>query len=276
MKKMLVMLLIAALALTGAALAEATAVDKAVVDRFTDTWVDTGAAMEIWYDGDDAGFHCSAVLGNGGDVSDTFEYATCYYDADSAALICEDGTRTHDDHGQKTVTEGLSATVSFADGEDKLVWIDSEGLACDFLLQRLSDAEAEEYAEAQAFVGRWGCGRATIDITDNQDGSYAVEITWGSSAWECAEWHYACTYDGETKKMHTYEPGTMAVVTYDEGGEIASTATRYEDGEAAFYIDEDGMLIWEDAKENAGEDMRFERGISPDELDAEAAGEANP
>lgn len=258
MKKLLCALT-ALVMLAAVALAEAPAAE--VIDRFSDTWVDTGAAMEIWYDADDAAFHCTAVLGDGGDVSDTFEYNTCRYDAETDTLICEDGTRTHDDHGETTATDGLTAKVFFADSGDRLIWTDSEGLAGDFRLQRLEDAEAAEYAESLGFAGRWGCGRATIDITIQDDGSFKVFIAWGSSAAESVEWTYPCVYDGDSNCLYSYMPGSKAVVTYAEGGDFESVETEYEDGEATFTIDADGMLIWQDAKENAGDGMRFERGV---------------
>ena len=258
MKKLLCALM-ALMMFAAFALAEAPAAE--VIDRFSDTWVDTGAAMEIWYDADDAAFHCTAVLGDGGDVSDVFEYKSCRYDAAGDTLICEDGVRTHEDHGKSTVTDGLSAVVFFADVGERLIWNDSEGLAQNFRLRRLEEAEAAEYAESLGFAGRWGCGRATIDITVQDDGTFKVFTNWGSSAAQSVEWTYACAYDGDKNCLYSYMPGSKAVVTYAEGGGFDSVAPEYDDGEAKFFIDADGMLIWEDAKENAGEGMRFERGI---------------
>lgn len=264
MKNLLCMLMALLMMFTAFALAEAPAAEA--IDRFSDTWVDAGAAMEIWYDAEDAAFHCTAVLGDGGDVSDAFEYANCRYDAANDTLICEGGTRTHEEPGETTVTEGLTAEVYFADATERLIWNDSEGLAKDFLLQRLEDAEAVEYAEALGFAGRWGCERATIDIAVQDDGTFKVFIAWGSSAAESVEWTYACVYDGDRKCLYSYMPGSKVIVTYAEGGDVESAVTEYDDGEATFTIDEDGMLIWNDAKENAGEGMRFERGIDPGEI----------
>lgn len=262
MKNLLCMLMALMLVFAAFALAEAPAAE--VIDRFSDTWVDAGAAMEIWYDAEDAAFHCTAVLGDGGDVSDTFEYANCSYDADGDKLICEGGTRTHEEPGETAVTEGLTAEVYFADAAERLIWNDSEGLAKDFLLQRLEEAEAVEYAESLGFAGRWGCERATIDIDVQDDGTFKVFIAWGSSAAESVEWTYACVYDGDRKCLYSYMPGSKVIVTYAEGGDVESAVTEYDDGEATFEIDEGGMLIWNDAKDNAGEGMRFERGIDLD------------
>lgn len=258
MKKALCALTALMLLLTGFAFAEAPA-DANVIESLSDTWVDDGASLEIWVDESDNAFHCQGVLGDGGDVNDTFEYGSCRYDAASESLICEGGVRTHDEGGEATATEGLTAVVFFDDGADRLIWSDSEGLAQGFRFQRLTDAEAEDAAEARAFAGRWGCGRATIDIAERDDDAYDVTITWSGSASEQSVWTYACAYDGPAKQMYSYAPGTKTIVTYAESGEAASTEIAYEDGSATFRIDADGMLTWEDARENAGEGMRFER-----------------
>ena len=253
------------------ALAEANApVDDKIIERFSDTWVADGLALEIW--AEDGAFHCRGTLGDGEIESDedSWEYAACRYDAASESLQCADGTRTHEVYDTaakekkvESTATGLTAVVFFANGADKLIWNDSEGMTGNTALSRLKDAEAEDAAEAKRFVGRWGCGRATIDITDRGDDSYNVRITWGSSAAQSVEWAYDCVYDGAKKCLHTYAPGSKTTVTYAEGGDIESAVKEYDDGQASFTIDGDGMLIWDDAKENAGADMRFERGIAP-------------
>ena len=272
MKKWISLLLIGAIALLGFAVAEGSdaAVDEKIIDRFSDTWVDGGMAVEIWYD--EGAFHCRATLDMGNDETNVWHYDSCRYDAGKDVLVCEAGRRAleHYDEAAKEMKSEQAAgdlTAEFCfDGGEKLLWNDSEGLARGFELQRLEAAEEAEWKAAQAFVGRWGCGRATIDITERENGSFGVEITWGSSAWECAEWNYACAYDGIKGEMRAYEPGVKAVVTYGEDGEVASRVTEYEDGAATFSIDGDGMLIWNDAKENAGEGMRFERGEMPESV----------
>lgn len=109
-----------------------------------------------------------------------------------------------------------------------------------------------------AFLGTWVCGRATIVITDEHPG-YRVEITWGGSAAEVAEWTYYCPYALTDNSLMSEPTGVKAELTYSEDGEVAQNNTIYEDGQAAFTIDEAGKLSWADAKENAGEDMLFER-----------------
>jgi len=56
-----------------------------------------------------------------------------------------------------------------------------------------------------------------------------------------------------------------------QDGEVTESVTSYEDGQATFTIGADDKLTWTDAKENAGEDMAFERdqtvGFAPDAED---------
>ena len=268
MKKLICMLMALALVLGGMALAEA---DAAVIDRFSDTWVDDCIAVEIWFEEEDGAFHCSAVKGDGGDESEVWAYGTCAYDAATDSLVCADGVRTRETFDEtadatksETLAEGLTAEFRFAEGEDRLLWVDSEGLAADYRLARLSDAEAADYQEAQSYVGRWVCERAAIDITDTGVDTYGVSVVWGNSAFDQTEWHYACLFDINRHLLYSCEPGTKEIVGCDENGARTVLSTEYEDGAATFAIDESGMLIWDDAKEHAAEGMRFERGADPD------------
>ncbi len=109
-----------------------------------------------------------------------------------------------------------------------------------------------------AYLGSWVCGRAYIDITDEHPG-YRVEINWKDSAAQVTEWSYYCPYELTDGKLVSEPTGVKVDVTYGEDGEVAESATGYEDGQATFSIDESGNLTWDDAKENAGADMVFER-----------------
>lgn len=272
MKKFLCALMTLALLLSGLALAEAGRRDAAVIDRFTDTWVDDYIAVEIWFEEEDGAFHCSAVKGDGGDESEVWAYGTCAYDAESDSLVCAEGVRTretYDEAAQATksevLAEGLTAKFRFAEGEDRLLWDDSEGLATDYRLARLSDAEDEDYLEAQSYTGRWVCERAAIDIAGNGD-VYDVHVVWGNSAFDQTEWHYTCLFDINRHLMYSAEPGTKEIVGTDEDGTAKVLSTEYADGAATFAIDGEGMLTWDDAKEHAAEGMRFERGVDPGEF----------
>ena len=118
-----------------------------------------------------------------------------------------------------------------------------------------------------AYLGPWICGRAILDITDEHPG-YRVEISWAGSAAEATTWTYHCPYELVDGSLVSEPTGVMVTETYSEDGEVAKSGTAYEDGQATFTIGADGKLTWADAKENAGEDMAFDRdqmaGFAPD------------
>lgn len=247
------------------------AVTPEAIERFSDTWVDENAAVEIWYDG--GVFHCYGVLGDGGDSSNVLDYEFCRYDAAEDAVCCDGGVRTYEEWDMESdqlisdvVVQDLTATFTL-DEQDRLIWNDSEGICKRFALQRLSVAEEQEArANGELFLGTWVCVRCSIDI-DREGDDVMVWITWPNTAAEVVEWKYPCTVDAETGALRCEGKGTKTVVTYAEGGEIESSEVVYEDGDATFTLDEDGdTLTWADAKENAGEDMVFEYVIVDDEL----------
>ena len=262
MKKFLSALLALALTLClPAAIAEA-GIDPEVIDRFEDVWVGENMAVEIWYDS--GAFHCSAVMGGGGDAGEVWEYETCAYDPELDAIVCEGGARysqSHDAEGElraELAAEDLTAVFSFDEVGD-LLFNDSEGLCEESALQRLFDAEEAEYWEAASvFEGSWQCGRCTIEISPEED-DLKVLIYWGSSASETAEWVYTCLYDEDTNTLSSEGEGIRTDVTFGSDGELISAEELYTDGEAVFRFDGNGCLVWDDLKENAGDGMTFER-----------------
>lgn len=112
----------------------------------------------------------------------------------------------------------------------------------------------EEYIDEKAFIGTWVCGRAAITIEPDANG-YAVNIHWGSSAYDAGEWEYFCLFDGE--KLVNHGDGVYKIVTYNEDG-TGNEEIQYEDGAVTFTFAGD-KLIWNDEKENAAADMEFEK-----------------
>ena len=118
--------------------------------------------------------------------------------------------------------------------------------------------ESSMPADAEPFEGVWQCGRATIAMYWEEEG-FKVLITWGSSAWEHTEWQYSCFYMEEDHTLSSVPFGTRTEFVYGDGGELVSAAEVYNDGEAVFSLDQEGYLLWQDMKENAGDGMRFEK-----------------
>ena len=145
MKRILSVLLIAALALMGAALAEAVAPE--VIDRFSDTWVADGYSAEIWFDDETSAFKCELAL-----KDETFcDFETCVYDADNDALVCSEGSRYTADYNEQTADydkdirdTGITATFTLKD--EQLTCVDSLDLLKGVTFIRLDASEAADAA----------------------------------------------------------------------------------------------------------------------------------
>ena len=107
------------------------------------------------------------------------------------------------------------------------------------------------------YSGVWECDRATAEIVWEEEG-YRVQISWGSSAWETTTWEYSCYYHEDDGTMVSMPFGSRTEWVYDDSGEVVSAKTVYDDGVAVFSLDQEGRLIWQDEKENAGEGLRFD------------------
>ena len=189
--------------------------------------------------------------------------ATVQYEADQRCFTYDKGkfwdvpiTEEENPELGEAKIAGTIGTFTFAWEEDRLVltWVDDSQPERQIRFERV-DALPDD---AAAFEGVWQCGRATIAMYWEEEG-FKVLITWGSSAWEHSEWEYSCFYHDEDNTVVSMPFGTRSEVVYNDDGEIASVTEAYNDGEAVFSLDEEGYLIWQDQKENAGEGMRFEK-----------------
>lgn len=282
-----------------AALAEAP-VDKAVIDRFTDTWVCEGAegyAAEIWYE--DGAFRCSGTRFITVNEGYSFEFERCDYDAQADALVCAGGVLRHESYNEaegritaEEVASGFGATLT-VDENRRLHWTGSGDAIPDQLFASLDEVGEESWYDTHgddadkdsddddgapdalgnvgdAFVGEWMCERATIYI-DEDDGVYTVRVTWGASAFERVVWDYSCAFDPAAGALTGR--GRKSTETFDDEGNLTATEVEYNDGSATFTIEGD-RLLWNDAKEDAAQGMRFER-IEPEGDDHEGEGDRN-
>lgn len=111
------------------------------------------------------------------------------------------------------------------------------------------------------YIGTWGAERCSIEISKVSNNTFDVLIHWGSSAFEYEQWKYTCNFNEENGHLICSDSGVREKVTLtDEEGASEKVTKEYSDGKAEFYI-KDGYLIWNDKKENAGEDMKFEKAI---------------
>ena len=111
---------------------------------------------------------------------------------------------------------------------------------------------------AEAYVGTWVSGRASLEISAVDD-HYKCSVTWGASVDESAQWDYEpCLYDGESLTCEGL--GVKKDVVYNEDGSVKSSEEEFSDGSASFTIGDDGKLTWIDFKVYPEEEgLVFER-----------------
>ncbi len=117
--------------------------------------------------------------------------------------------------------------------------------------------EDEIYAN-ETYVGTWGCNRATLFISENDDGTYLGKIDWADSAFAYVEWVYVLTYDAESQSMVCSGNATKTYYQCEDESPYPSATVLYTNGSGSFCVTDD-VLVWNDAEENSGEDMEFVR-----------------
>lgn len=252
MKKLALAILALAMLLTSAAFAEeevATMPEEAAA--FAGKWVCGRASIEM--DWEEEGFRVFIQWGNSASESTEWEYSCFYQEADHSLVSMPTGLRTEVVYDETGAVQSFSEVYN--DGEAAFI-LDEDG--CLLWQDAKEDAGKDmRFVRDDPFSGVWVCGRASMEV-DLEDGGYKVFISWASSAAEVTEWEYSCIYDAVHNTLEAMPFGLCTDVVYDEKGDIAASSVRYEDGEATFLLEEDGHLLWQDAKEDAGKDMRFE------------------
>ena len=120
-------------------------------------------------------------------------------------------------------------------------------------------------AGVQSFVGLWNdltSQRASMSIMSSEEYPYYdVTLHWGDSASSAGEWTMKASFDETTGRL-VYENGEMAYMTYDETGKGVRDK-KWDDGTGSFFWSADGILMWEDSREERSAAFRFERSLTP-------------
>ena len=166
-----------------------------------------------------------------------------------------------DEKGELTTDETLydngTGRIVFDYDAGTLTWTDDQDHIADDRVFGFVPVSAAE-TEGEQFLGRWVCGRAVIEVTEaDGDMPYNVMITWSNTAAEHTEWVYDCYYDGEA--LVSNETGTKTTIVFNEKGEVTSSDEAFNDGAVRLSVNDKGMLVWEEFKEDAGKDMEFEK-----------------
>ena len=269
-RKILAIVVIAALCVGSAVYAEETATVTA--HDFLGEWVDLNGIrnIDITTHGEEEvdGYVVNVRM----DVFEEDQYGylvwayACVYDEETQTLKSFSrvtGTGDFEPDSEEEITdinyEYTDAEFYFND-EGMLIWDDkNEGLDDGMMFRHtIGWVDPDYVGPGHHFVGEWNDERMSITIAETME-DYQVAVTGSGSAYSGAYWAYTCDYDAETDSL--VSNGEVAVkveYTYSEDGEDYSEEQIYEDGEAVFSLNDAGLLVWDDKKENAGEGRAFE------------------
>lgn len=254
MKKLLIMILALILMIVPMAFAEEEDAKPMPEEAagYEGSWICDRIKMDIFWE--EEGFRVSIEWPSSASESTTYEYNCRFNAADNSLIPEEKATVTenvYDENGEiksfHEVDDQGESTFRMAENGQLLWEKETNG-----------EKEIKQFDQYDPYSGTWVCGRATMKV-DLEDGGYKIFITWANSASEVTEWAYSCYQDFVNNKLVADSFGTRTELVYGENGEETSSKVVYEDGEAAFFMDDEGYLIWQDAKEDAGKDLRFER-----------------
>ena len=197
---------------------------------------------------------------------------TARFDPETQSLVSEENTVMreiiYDEYYNVTdeVVVYENGVSDFAFNEDgALIWTDhsDDPYEAVELVRPFGWIDPEYVGPGHHFVGDWNEERVSAMITERMDG-YDVIVSGSNGASSGTAWLYSCVYDEATDSLVSDGETAMKVdYAFDENGDYQEDIV-YEDGEAVFTIDEEGRLIWDDKKENAGEDRAFERAAEMD------------
>ena len=258
-KRVLSLLLVFALA-CAMAIAGAEAMQDAAYERCPGIWVADGIAVEIW--GEDEAIQCRAVLTDGGEESDIWEYAACVYDVAEDALRCYGVTRTRElfDSLLDDIDELDWSTddLCFAElrlSEGGLLFTD-DALDAPVLLARLSDAEATERNEALAYVGYWASESAALRVEDH-GACYLFTVTVPTGGATSHRWSYICLYDPDGRRMASVDVSPRTVITREADSVTSEAQEDFIASDAEFILEDGNRLVCKDLVD--GTETVFER-----------------
>ncbi len=154
------------------------------------------------------------------------------------------------------INYSLGATGKDLDGLDlsavaDQMYIDREATAGD------SEPAVEDGQNpVMNIIGKYGCDRATMTIEAQGTDEAKINVTWGSSAFEHAEWNMVGKFDTATNTVN-YTNCEKKVVTYKDEGVIEKEEVEYTDGTGSIKVNDDYSLEWTDDKEHIADGSKF-------------------
>ena len=132
-----------------------------------------------------------------------------------------------------------------------------------FTAAAVSESDYTYFPESEAYVGFWRSGDAELEIVHMLDdyNLFTCVVTEMTSASEGIRWIYDnCSYDDAGAALSSSGIGMKLSIVVDDAGELVSNEMIFDDGAAAFHLNDDGTLTWTDFEEAPGENERvFEK-----------------
>ena len=262
MRKRIGSLLIAFMLACTIAFAGAEGSQDAAYERCRGIWVADGIAVEIWREGE--AIQCRAVLTDGGEKSNIWEYHACVYDTAGDALQCYGVTRTHErfDSLLGTIDEldWSMDDMSIAElqlSDNGLLFADDE-LDAPIALTRLSEAERAVRKEALAFVGIWNADSATLRVED-RGACYRFTVTLPNDDETSYRWTYTCLYDQDAGRMASVNISRRTLITRMANGDTVEVEEDFVPANSEFILEDGNRLVWKDVLEDVN--RIFERNM---------------
>lgn len=155
---------------------------------------------------------------------------------------------------------GINYSLS-ATGDD-LNGLDLQAVADQIYADREASAGDSEAASEDGqnpvmnIIGKYGCDRATMTIEAEGDDEARINVTWGSSAFEHAEWNMVGKFDTATNTVN-YTDCEKKVITYKDDDTIEKEEVVYTDGTGSIKVNDDYSLEWTDDKEHIADGSKF-------------------
>ena len=119
-------------------------------------------------------------------------------------------------------------------------------------------AESGDSLAESLFESYWVNDDMRIEIAHDEAGSgFVVTVIRPEFERSGSCWQYTCVFDEASETLVDEGAGVRYSISYDDEGVMTLGNKMYEDGAAVFSLNEEGLLIWEDQKEDAGQGLDF-------------------
>ena len=180
-------------------------------------------------------------------------YYTCSYDKTNDTLVAErTGIKSiyiyNEDLDQESLTtEYTGRSAAFFIQDDYLIWIDQEENAGKGLF----------FKNLGNYEGKWKSGNTTIEFYIYDD-VYRCFIERKEKDDDVIHWEYLCTYNADDNLLVSDSFGLKEIYYSADDEDEEQVIEVYHDGSAIFSINNDGYLLWNDLKENEGDECLFQ------------------